>query len=210
MKKNFKNDNFKILRKTSLNLQKSSENQIFLQCSIFFRKVHKKILKIWFFKIFYFSFCLHGEFLKNITFGKIFKKIKVWTPLTFEPIEIFQNRSGFLFALIRPINIVSMKKIGETWFSNPYHLIWNASYVTAYKEREQSVFEVLPLKNSLKINLTLGGYNNESEGVLIYELQFWAQDFILMLTYVIARREKEPSIENAKVPFSVRGHIYKF
>ena len=45
-------------------------------------------------------------------------------------------------------------------------------YVTAYRERDLSVFEFTFFENSLKINLGSKNYNNGSEVALIYELQF--------------------------------------
>ena len=46
------------------------------------------------------------------------------------------------------------------------------TYVTAYRERDLSVFEVTFFENSLKINLSSKNYKNESEVASIYELQF--------------------------------------
>ena len=44
--------------------------------------------------------------------------------------------------------------------------------MTAYRERDLSVFETTFFENSLKINLSSKNYNNGSKVALIYELQF--------------------------------------
>ena len=48
----------------------------------------------------------------------------------------------------------------------------NNTYVTAYRERVLSVFEITYFENSLKINLSSKNYNIGSEVASIYELQF--------------------------------------